>query len=78
MIRRQLATELGIIIPPIRIRDNIQLKPNEYRLKIRAILSGKGELMSGAYLAMDPGTAARKIRGIQTVEPAFGLPALWL
>ena len=78
MIRRQLATELGIIIPPIRIRDNIQLKPNEYRLKIRAILSGKGELMSGAYLAMDPGTAARKIRGIQTVEPAFGLPALWI
>jgi flagellar biosynthesis protein FlhA len=78
MIRRQLATELGIIIPPIRIRDNIQLKPNEYRVKIRTIIVGKGELMSGAYLAMDPGTATRKIRGIQTVEPAFGLPALWI
>lgn len=78
MIRRQLATELGIIIPPIRIRDNIQLKPNEYRVKIRTILVGKGELMSGAYLAMDPGTALKKIRGIQTVEPAFGLPALWI
>jgi flagellar biosynthesis protein FlhA len=78
MIRRQLAGELGIIIPPIRIRDNIQLKPNEYRMKIRTILVGKGELMSGAYLAMDPGTATRKIRGIQTVEPAFGLPALWI
>lgn len=78
MIRRQLATELGIIIPPIRIRDNIQLKPNEYRMKIRTIAVGKGELMSGAYLAMDPGTAAKKIRGIQTVEPAFGLPALWI
>jgi flagellar biosynthesis protein FlhA len=78
LIRRQLATELGIIIPPIRIRDNIQLKPNEYRIKIRTILVGKGELMNGAYLAMDPGTATKKIRGIQTVEPAFGLPALWI
>lgn len=78
MIRRQLATELGIIIPPIRIRDNIQLKPNEYRMKIRTIAVGKGEMMSGAYLAMDPGTAVKKVRGIQTVEPAFGLPALWI
>jgi flagellar biosynthesis protein FlhA len=78
MIRRQLATDLGIIIPPIRIRDNIQLKPNEYRIKIRTLLVGKSELMNGAYLAMDPGTATKKIRGIQTVEPAFGLPALWI
>jgi flagellar biosynthesis protein FlhA len=78
MIRRQLAGELGIIIPPIRIRDNIQLKPNEYRMKIRTIIVGNGELMSGAYLAMDPGTSTRKIRGISTVEPAFGLPALWI
>jgi flagellar biosynthesis protein FlhA len=78
MIRRQLATELGIIIPPIRIRDNIQLKPNEYRIKIRTTAVGKGELMSGAYLAMDPGTVQKKVRGIETVEPAFGLPALWI
>lgn len=78
MIRRQLATELGIIIPPIRIRDNIQLKPNEYRIKIRTILVGGGELMSGAYLAMDPGNTTKKIRGIETVEPAFNLPALWI
>jgi len=78
LIRRQLATELGIIIPPIRIRDNIQLKPNQYRIKIRTIVVGQGELMSGAYLAMNPGTATKKIRGIQTVEPAFGLPALWI
>ncbi len=78
MIRRQLATELGIIIPPIRIRDNIQLKPNEYRIKIRTVLVGSGELMSGAYLAMDPGNVTRKIRGIATVEPAFNLPALWI
>jgi flagellar biosynthesis protein FlhA len=54
------------------------LKPNEYRIKIRTILVGKSELMNGAYLAMDPGTATKKIRGIQTVEPAFGLPALWI
>ncbi|HEX7511219.1 MAG TPA: flagellar biosynthesis protein FlhA [Chitinivibrionales bacterium] len=78
MVRRQVAGELGIVIPPIRIRDNIQLKPNEYRLKIRTIIVGKGELMSGAYLAMDPGTVVKKIRGIETVEPAFGLPALWI
>lgn len=78
MIRRQLASQLGIIIPPIRIRDNIQLKPNEYRVKIRTLQVGSGELMSGSYLAMDPGTATKKIRGIETVEPAFGLPALWI
>jgi flagellar biosynthesis protein FlhA len=78
MVRRQLAGELGIVIPPIRIRDNIQLKPNEYRLKIRTIIVGKGELMSGAYLAMDPGTVTKKVRGVATVEPAFGLPALWI
>jgi len=78
MIRRQLATEIGIIIPPIRIRDNIQLKPNEYRIKIRTILVGSGELMSGAYLAMDPGNATKQIRGIPTVEPAFNLPAVWI
>lgn len=78
MIRRQLAGELGVVIPPIRIRDNIQLKPNEYHVKIRTVQVGNGELMSGAYLAMDPGTVTRKIRGIETVEPAFGLPALWI
>ena len=77
MIRRQLATEMELLFP-IRIRDNIQLKPNEYRIKIRTIVVGTGELMSGAYLAMDPGTASRKIRGIPTVEPAFGLPAMWI
>jgi flagellar biosynthesis protein FlhA len=78
MVRRQVAGELGIVIPPIRIRDNIQLKPNEYRIKIRTLVVGKGELMSGAYLAMDPGTVTKKMRGIETVEPAFGLPALWI
>ncbi|MDR3013095.1 MAG: flagellar biosynthesis protein FlhA [Chitinispirillales bacterium] len=78
MIRKQLASELGVIIPPIRIRDNIQLTPNEYKIKIRTVVVGKGELMSGAYLAMDPGTATRQIRGVPTVEPAFNLPAIWI
>lgn len=77
-IRRQLAQEMGIIIPPVRIRDNIQLKPNQYKIKVRRINVGEGELMSGAYLAMDPGTTTGKVRGIETVEPAFGLPALWI
>ncbi len=77
-IRRQLASDLGVIIPPVRIRDNIQLKPNQYTIKIRRIQVGEGELMSGSYLAMNPGTATGKIRGIETVEPAFGLPALWI
>jgi len=78
MIRRQLASELGIIIPSIRIRDNIQLKPSEYRIKVRTIKVGEGELMSGAYLAMNPGTVTKPVRGIETIEPAFGLPALWI
>ena len=77
-IRRQLATDLGIIIPPVRIRDNIMLKPNQYVIKIRRVKVGEGELMSGSYLAMNPGTATGKIRGIETVEPAFGLSALWI
>ena len=77
-IRRQLATDLGVIIPPVRIRDNIMLKPNQYAIKIRRVKVGEGELMSGSYLAMNPGTATGKIRGIETVEPAFGLSALWI
>ena len=58
------AGTLGIIIPPIRIRDNIQLKPNEYRIKIRTILVGSGDLMSGAYLAMNPGDRARWLSSV--------------
>ena len=78
MIRRQCATEMGIIVPPIRIRDNIQLKPNEYRMKIKNVEVARGELMSGCYLAMNPGSISREMRGIKTKEPAFGLPALWI
>jgi len=78
MIRRQCATEMGIIVPPIRIRDNIQLKPNEYRIKIKNVEIARGELMSGSSLAMNPGNVNKQIRGIKTKEPAFGLPALWI
>jgi len=78
MLRRQIATEMGIVVPPIRIRDNIQLKASEYVVKIKGVEVGRGELMSGSYLAMDPGTVSRKINGVPTKEPAFGLPALWI
>ena len=78
MIRKQVAIELGIIVPPIRIRDNMQLNPNEYVIKIRGSEVVRGELMIGSYLAMDPGGAQEQIAGIPTVEPAFGLPAVWI
>lgn len=78
LLRRQCATELGIIVPPIRIRDNILLQPAQYVMRIKGVQIGEGELMTGCHLAMDPGTVSRKIQGIATREPAFGLPALWI
>lgn len=78
MLRRQMATELGIIVPPIRIRDNIQFGPNEYMVKVKGIEVGKGELMMGSYLAMNPGKVSQRVVGIKTTEPAFGLPAYWI
>jgi len=78
MIRRQLALELGMIVPIIRLRDNIQLAPNEYHIKIKGVEVAKGELMLDHYLAMNPGTAEEEIDGIKTTEPAFGLPAVWI
>ena len=77
MIRRQLAIELGIVIPVVRIRDNIQLQPNEYRIKIKGNEVGKGEILLDHYLAMSPGTDD-SIEGIDTIEPSFGLPAKWI
>ncbi len=77
-IRRQFATEIGIIIPPIHIRDNLKLKPPEYRVLIKGVEITRGELMVNHLLAMDPGNAARKIEGIPTEEPAFNLPAIWI
>lgn len=78
MIRRQCALELGLIVPTIRIRDNIQLKPNIYVIKLKGIEIAKGELLLDHYLAMNSGTVFEEVSGIETVEPAFGLPALWI
>ena len=77
-IRRQFATEMGIIVPPIHIRDNLNLTPAQYRLMIKGVEAAGAELMVNHYLAMDPGGAAKEIDGIDTVEPAFNLPALWI
>ncbi len=78
MIRRQCALEFGLVVPTIRIRDNIQIKPNAYIIKLKGIEIAKGELLLDHYLAMNSGTVVEEIDGIQTVEPAFGLPALWI
>ncbi|RSD28008.1 flagellar biosynthesis protein FlhA [Mesobacillus subterraneus] len=78
MIRRQLAIELGLVIPVVRIRDNIQLQPNEYRLKIKGNEMARGELLLDHYLAMSPGIEDESIEGIDTIEPSFGLPAKWI
>ncbi len=77
-IRKQCAAEIGIIIPPVRIRDNIQLKPNEYVVQIRGNTVAKGALITGHLLALNPGTAEEKIEGQNVIEPAFGLPATWI
>jgi flagellar biosynthesis protein FlhA len=78
LIRRQCALELGFVVPVIRIRDNIQLKPNEYIIKVKGNKVAQGELLLNHYLAMSPGFEDSSITGIATVEPAFGLPALWI
>lgn len=78
MIRRQCALELGLVVPTIRIRDNIQLKPNTYIIKLKGIEVAKGELLLDHYLAMNATGSADEMAGIETVEPAFGLPALWI
>lgn len=78
MIRRQLALDLGMIVPVIRLRDNIALSPNQYIIKIKGVEIAEGELMLDHYLAMSPGVVEEEITGINTTEPAFGLPAVWI
>ena len=78
MIRRQIALEFGIVVPVIRIRDNIQLEPNEYVIKIKGNRVAGGEVLLNQYLAMSSGLEDETVTGIETVEPAFGLPALWV
>lgn len=77
-VRRQCAIEMGIVVQPIRIRDNLQLKTNEYVVRIRGTVISKGELMPSMLLCMDPASADADIQGIRTVEPTFGLPAVWI
>ncbi|MEB3187165.1 MAG: flagellar biosynthesis protein FlhA [bacterium] len=78
MIRRQTALKLGLVLPPIRVRDNLQLKPKEYRINLRGIEIARGEIQIDHYLAMDSGMAFEPLDGIQTTEPVFGLPAVWI
>ena len=78
MIRQQMAQELGIIVPPIRIRDNMELQPNEYAIKIQGNPVTKAIIEPDKLMAMDVGATTDKIRGIETVEPAFGMPAYWI
>ena len=77
-LRKQLATELGIMVPPIRIRDNVRLKPNEYQIKIKGIRVAGSELMLDHLLAINPGYVEEEIDGFTTREPAFGLNATWV
>jgi flagellar biosynthesis protein FlhA len=77
-IRRQFAVEMGMVIPPIHIRDNLQLNSSEYQIILRGVKIAGAELMVNHYLAMDPGDATRKIEGLETKEPAFNIPAIWI
>jgi len=77
-IRRQVANEMGIIVPPIHIQDNMQLKPGQYSILLKGNEIASGELMTNYYLAMNPGTVEEGIEGIATTEPTYGLPALWI
>jgi flagellar biosynthesis protein FlhA len=77
-IRRQLAVETGVVIPPVRLRDNLQLRPNAYQVKIKGQPVAKGELHVDHFLAMDSGAAVEPIEGIKTKDPAFGTPATWI
>ncbi|WP_213951223.1 flagellar biosynthesis protein FlhA [Tepidanaerobacter syntrophicus] len=78
MIRRQCALDLGIVVPMIRLRDNMQLRPNEYIIKIKGVETGRYEIRIDSYLIMNPTGESIEIEGIETREPAFGLPAMWI
>ena len=78
MIRRQIALELGAVVPIIRLRDNIQLNPNQYIIKIKGIQVSEGEILFDHYMAMNPGYVEEEITGIPTFEPSFHLPAIWI
>ena len=77
-LRRTIASEMGFVLPPVRIQDNMQLKQDGYSVRIKEIEAGHGEIRAGMMLAMDPGGGMPALAGERTVEPAFGLPALWI
>ena len=77
-IRRQMASDIGIIVPPVHIQDNMQLKPGQYSILLKGNEIACGDLMTNYHLAMDPGSADTEIDGIPTQEPTYGLPALWI
>lgn len=78
MIRRQIALELGTVVPIIRLRDNIQLNPNQYIIKVKGVQVSEGEILFDHYMAMNPGFVEEEITGIETFEPSFHLPAIWI
>ncbi|MDP9384474.1 MAG: flagellar biosynthesis protein FlhA [Actinomycetota bacterium] len=78
MVRRQIAHELGMVIPPVRIHDDVALDSHEYVMRVRGTEVARGGIMAGHQLAMDPGDAMGQLAGVPTVEPAFGLPAVWI
>ncbi len=77
-IRKQFAINNGFIVPPVHIKDNLQLNPNQYTLALKGIKIAEAEMLPGHFMAMDPGMVTETIKGIATVEPAFGLPAIWI
>jgi len=77
-IRKQFALDWGVIIPSVKIKDNLELRPGGYRIKIKGVEVAKGELMTDHFLAMDPGSVIAPVEGVKTTEPVFGLPAVWI
>ena len=77
-VRKKLSTELGFLVQPIRIRDNLDLEPNAYHLMVNGVVRGRGESHAGKELAINPGHVSTPLEGIATKEPAFGLEAYWI
>jgi flagellar biosynthesis protein FlhA len=78
LVRRQAATDFGVVVPPVRIRDNVRLKPDAYSIKIRGVEMAEGRVLMKHWLAMNPGKVKGRVKGIETTDPVFGLPSLWI
>jgi len=77
-IRKKFAREIGFLPPAVHIRDNLEINPNSYRITLKCVEIGSGEVRTGSFLAIDPGTVATALPGVATQDPAFGLPAVWI